>query len=128
MNQNFWTVEDIEKHLFAIQQSIQAGVNFSNGYEIQKKLDEQTRNLALTSELLTQAEFHYNKAAAAVAKKYPDSTPTMLKALTLGDCANEKRIMTLSDRLNAAVTHTLESLRSQLSYHKAHLSALPGTH
>lgn len=121
-----WTVNEIEEKLFVIQQSIAAGVDFSNGYLIQEKLNEQTQNLAITSELFTQAEYHYNKKAGGVAKANPEISPTQLKAITLSECADEKRVMTLAERLNAAVTHTLESLRSQLSYHKSQLANLPG--
>lgn len=123
----FWTPEQIEDSLRIIQSSITAGVDFTNGFKIQEKLDEQTRNLAISSELYTQAEYYYNKAAAEVAKANPKAVATYLKALTLGQCANEYRIMNLAERLNAAVTHTLESLRSQLSFHKAELANLPGS-
>ena len=81
-------------------------LRFSTGY------------LARTAELVADAEYYLNVRRGEVAHENSELTATILREVSAKDCATEQRIYRLAERINATLTHRIDSLRSQLSYEK----------
>ena len=81
--------------------------------------------LARSAELLADAEYYLNKKKGLESGKIYENErlsklkPTEIKFLLDGKTADEQRVYKQCERLNRAITHQLEGLRTQLSYLKS---------
>lgn len=96
------------------------------------KLDMLIVYLSTTASLVADAEFWYNKAKRdayyALEARYKEKerkfTPSLAKDFISADIAEETYAYTLAQRLNAAVTHSIEGLRTLISAEKSMLTNL----
>ena len=76
--------------------------------------------LARSAEIYADVQFEYDKKLGDEAEKLSVSySPMKAKDILKGKVAVEARILMLSQRLNATITHQLDAIRSQLSFIKA---------
>lgn len=52
----------------------------------------------------------------------------LLRELILASCADEQRLVDIMDRMNAALSHQIDGIRSLLSTEKEHMIAERGSH
>lgn len=78
--------------------------------------------LGRTVDILPEAQKYYENAkgnaAVKVSELYPSMSPSIAKSVIERECSLEGLALLKADRANAAITHTLECLRSRLSYQK----------
>lgn len=66
--------------------------------------------------------YHRLKATSEASKSY--YSPMLAKDYVAALCANEQRAADLAERINKAITHTIEFLRSAMSAEKTQLAYL----
>ena len=82
------------------------------------ELDIASQKLARSAELLADAQFIADKKRGEVAEKNRDESATLLREIIVGELADENRLLKLCEKLNSALVHRIESIRSILSAEK----------
>lgn len=75
--------------------------------------------LARTAEMVADAEYYFNLKRGDVALENFTLSATILKEVSARGCAEEQRVYRLAERVNAALVHRIDALRSQLSFEKS---------
>ncbi len=86
------------------------------------ELDYRCQWLARSAEIKADAQHLYDQKRGEVADRLATEkssiNATMMRFMVEGKSADEKRLLELADRLNAALTHQIEAIRSILSFEK----------
>jgi len=106
----------------AIRNVIDMEVDPENLDELQGKLMKLVNIVGLSSELKAQAKRSLLSAQAIVLSGLDQKKPpTILKMLIEGQTADEEANLVYADRLNAGITHAIESMRTIISLRKSEL-------
>jgi hypothetical protein len=113
-------LQNIKKSCDQITDLMTEGYNRELGDEVSGKITEYNSLLARSANLVAEAEMYYNAELAKLCEQYQDSrlSATDKKMIFAGKLKDHIYYMTLSERLNRALTHSIEGLRSQLSFLK----------
>lgn len=85
---------------------------------IQDDLASSNGWLARSAVLEAEAQNLLDRKRGTVCEKYLDSPATQLRVFLDSECSEERRLFHLADRLNATLSHRIDSLRSLLSFEK----------
>ena len=110
-----------------IQSTITATINHSDPEQVLFKIAEYSNLLGSSTEAVALSEMAYNEELAKLAEQFANSkiTATDKKMIFAGRLKNQIYYMTLSDRQNKALTHSIDGLRSVISYLKSEIANLP---
>ncbi len=116
-------LERLEKETTTIQKAIELTYDKNNPDEVSGRIMELSVYLGRSAELVALAEMVYNQQLAALAEQYSTTklNATDKKYIFGGKLSKEIYFVTLTERLNRALTHALDALRSQLSLIKAEM-------
>lgn len=112
------TTEEEIKSLYKRIESV--GLN-GDGAQLKDEMEQCNSELARSGQLLADAESILAKKRGQLVKDYLKKEkiqPTILKALVDAEVTEEQKVVTLADRLNALLTHRIDSIRTLLSYEK----------
>jgi len=114
------TSAEIETNLAYIQEQLAVQVGIESPTCILEKLNNLTNILGMSAEVLAWSEKIYNEKLMEVTlmKQYKDLSATDKKMVFAGILSNEILQHTKSERLNKALTHSIDGLRSMLSFLK----------
>lgn len=89
------------------------------------ELETRGQWLARSAELLADAQILLDAKRGKSAESYvgSDESWNIIKHLIEAECADEKRLYVLAERLNATLVHQIDEVRTLLSYEKAQLTA-----
>ena len=115
MNTSDFTAELLEMYAF-----IKDAYNEQDGNLLSSRITVLNSYLARSAEMLAEAEHYLNTAKGLHSELIPQGMPASIaKEWLSGKCANELKLLKLTDRLNAAIVHIIEGTRSQISYCKS---------
>lgn len=114
------TTEQIEQGLGEIQALIERQATIDSPVDVMEKLNDCVNVLGLSAELIAWTEKKYNEKLSLLCldKNYKNLSATDKKMVFAGVLSNEIMLHTRAERLNKALVHCLDSLRSILSYTK----------
>ena len=114
------TTEQIEKGLEQIQSLIERQATIDSPIDVMEKLNDCVNVLGMSAELVAWTERKYNEKLSLIclAKEYRSLSATDKKMVFAGALSNEIMLHTKAERLNKALVHSLDGLRSILSYTK----------
>jgi 16S rRNA C1402 (ribose-2'-O) methylase RsmI len=114
------TSAEIETNLAHIQEQLAVQVGIESPTCILEKLNNLTNLLGMSAEVLAWSEKIYNEKLMEVTlmKQYKDLSATDKKMVFAGILSNEILQHTKAERLNKALTHSIDGLRSMLSFLK----------
>jgi len=114
------TSAEIETNLAYIQEQLAVQVGIESPTCILEKLNNLTNILGMSAEVLAWSEKIYNEKLMEVTlmKQYKDLSATDKKMVFAGILSNEILQHTKSERFNKALTHSIDGLRSMLSFLK----------
>lgn len=112
--------KNLEYNCKRIQELIEKPVNRDNINEVQDKLIDLAAMSSLSAETVAAANKILKKTQEIMITRFRSSNlpASILKLQIDGKCAEEFAMFTLADRLNAAITHSIDSLRTIVSYAK----------
>lgn len=98
-----------------------------NPAEILGKLNELTNLLSTSSHAVALAEMIYGEKLMQLTQdnQYSKLSATDKKMIFAGRAKNEIYYVTLTERQNKSITHSIDALRSMISYLKSELTNLP---
>lgn len=113
----------IASQIEAISVLIHSEVDTMDIPAIMEKINQLTMYTANAAQLLADAKKNLlNKQLALISKGLPkDLSPSIQAKWLQGSLAEEESMVTHCERLNAAITNSIEGLRSILSYAKLEL-------
>lgn len=111
------TKENIKDWCFEIEEAIKLQIDNSNPDELMGKLNSLSNLTGLSSQTVAISEQLYNERLGelVMAKEYSKMGATEKKMLFASLASDEIYLMTLSERLNRALVHSGEFIRSILS-------------
>lgn len=117
-------IKKLEENLAIIKSELEIEVDEKVIDQVQQKLIRLSNLMGLSAECMKWA-----KQIVLIKQKYvyalsgkTDISPTMFKYFLEGEAAEELAVFTYCDRLNAALTHASDSLRTIISLYKSELS------
>ena len=116
------TALELEKEMSGLYESLKEPLD-RTPEGLLGELDFRCQWLARSSELRADAQFIMDEARGRAAEQYLDSSATVLREMINRDTAQENKLLVLADRLNATLTHQMDSIRSILSFEKESLRA-----
>lgn len=118
------SIEKLKEYTTAIGKSLSLKIDLSNGDEIKGKADELQRQLALSCHCVALSEMLYNEKLASLIEqdKYSGLSATDKKIVFAGQAKEEIYYLTLCERQNKAIEHSIKELITQLSYLKTELN------
>lgn len=117
------TKQELENNLSIIKSELETEVDEKIIDQVQQKLNRLCNLMGLSAECMKWAKhivLTKQKYVYALAGK--DSSATMFKYFMEGEMAEELALFTYCDRLNAAITHACDGLRTIISLYKSELS------
>lgn len=117
------SVERIKQMTDQIGKALAEEYDRTNPDEVSGKIQEFSALLALSSEAYALAEMVYSQKLMEIVEQYQTSmlSATDKKYILAGKAKEEARYVTLTERYNKALTHSLDGLRSILSALKTDL-------
>jgi hypothetical protein len=117
------TTEQIEKGLEQIQSLIERQATIDSPVDVMEKLNDCVNILGMSAEIVAWTEKKYNDKLSllCLAKEYSKLSATDKKMVFAGALSNEIMFHTKAERLNKALVHTCDALRSMLSFIKEEL-------
>ena len=114
------TKEQIKSSLELIQTAIEKPATIDSPTCILEKMEESVNLLGLSSEVYAWSERLYNEKLGALilAKEFKTLQATDKKMLFASMAAEEIMLHSKAERLNKALTHSIDGLRSMLSFLK----------
>jgi len=113
------TQQDLAEELAMLYESIKAPINKGNPTGLVDDLDYRCQWLARSAELVADAQWYVDQAQGHAADGIETGTPwSLAKILIESKTADESRLLKLAERLNATLTHQIDSIRSVLSFEK----------
>lgn len=106
-----------------IRQAIDLEVSFDVPEELHGKLIQLSQLIGSSAELKANAKEDLKRAELLAFLKYKGEklTPTMMKVVIEGECAEYYGRLEYADRLNSGLVHCMESLRTLISAKKEEL-------
>jgi hypothetical protein len=113
----------LAKEVGEMYQSIKEGLD-RTPEGLMGELDSRCQWLARSAEIKADAEAILDQKMGEVAESFVglEESYSTIKLMVLGRCREEKRLFTLSERLNRTITHQIDAIRSLLSYGKQELA------
>lgn len=99
----------------------------SNPDEMMDRLEHLATLLARTAHLLPEVEAMMAQRKAEVSDQYPDMSATRLKYAIEAEAGDAIKLYRYVERLNAAIVHQIDALRTQLSYVKSSMGGANAT-
>ena len=114
---------DLTGKLNCIKELIEFPISKDNPDEVQEKLIKLTAISALSAETVSEAKKELCEKQVEVITEYRESKlpASIFKMFMDGKCATELANFTFADRLNAAITHSIDGLRSIISLHNTEI-------
>lgn len=121
------SIEQLKKYTKGIGESLGLKIDISNGDEVRGKMDELQRQLAISCHCVALSEKLYNEKLASLIEqsKYSGLSATDKKMVFAGQAKEEIYYLTLCERQNKAIEHSIKELITQLSYLKTEIQNLP---
>jgi len=115
------TVEEITNCIELIDRSLAVTYDHTNPDEVSGKITEYVTILALTGEMYAASKRLMKQEQGRLAEQHSKSglSATERKQIIEGKTADLVYLVEKTDRQNAALTHAIDGLRSQLSFIKA---------
>lgn len=117
------TSEEILINCNRIKGELESQVETSNIESVMDKLNNLTGLSGLSAELVANTKqliLQRQKPAILLAQK-SNVSASMQKAFVESECAEEMMLYTYAERLNAAITHSLDALRTIVSMRKSEM-------
>lgn len=117
------TADEILINCNRIKGELESQVETSNIESVMDKLNNLTGLSGLSAELVANTKhliLQRQKPAILLAQKSSVSA-SMQKAFVESECAEEMMLYTYAERLNAAITHSLDALRTIVSMRKSEM-------
>lgn len=91
-----------------------------------QELDSRGQWLARAAEILADTQVALDKRRGVVAEQYlgTEESWNIIKHKIESECADEKQLYVLAERLNAVLTHQMDEVRSILSFEKQSMAQL----
>lgn len=117
------TIDQIKQITTQIGKAIAEKVDPTNPDEISGKLAELTNLLASSAHCVASSESIYSERIAELLEsgRYDGLNTTEKKLIMAAKAKNEAYYVALSERQNKAITHSIDGLRSILSYLKSEM-------
>jgi cob(I)alamin adenosyltransferase len=117
------TLAEITASLNAIREAVDADIIDSDIVNVQNKLLKLTQLMGLSAETKASAKKLLNMKERIVFEMMDKKMPPSVQSKFLNaECYEENAILEYADRLNAAIVHVIEALRSVISLYKTELS------
>lgn len=112
--------QQIEANCNLIKSELEREVNALNISEVQDKLMKLTTYTGLSAEILKHSKGMVLYAQKDIVSKESNGklTPAILKLKIEGELWEELALLTYCERINAAITHACDSLRTVISLYK----------
>lgn len=119
-------IDQLKEISSQIGKAIALSIDKDNPQEVLGKLNELTALLASSSHCVALAESIYSEKLMQLteAGTWAGLTATDKKMIFAGRAKTEIYYVTLSERQNRALTHSIDALRSMISYLKSEMSNL----
>lgn len=115
------TKEEISKSLKDIRDAIETDI-IDVDIDMQKnKLLKLTQLIGLSAECNASAKKLLHLKELQVLKNMPDLAPSKANALLKAECYEEASMLEYADRLNSALVHSIDAIRSVISLYKTEL-------
>lgn len=126
------TLDQIKKELDEIQEFLLKGIPVDDIHVMLQHLSSLTSYLASTAALVAESGKHYNEAKVKAYHKLKTSAesnreyyaPSLAKDYVAAQCSAECYISQYAERINAATTHSNQSLITAISAEKQLLTNL----
>lgn len=119
-------LENIEAELADIQSYLELPSPSDNPAELTERLSVLMQHMSRSGKLKSDADYHYNKKTGSsiidALKSTSKLTPSTLNKLVESQCKDEKHLLVWADRINRSCTHSIEGIRSLLSYAKSEMN------
>ena len=119
--------ENLIKICDQIGEALALPIDQSNPDEILGKLNSLTGLLPTSSHAVAVAEFIYGEKLMQLTldNQYSKLSATDKKMIFAGRAKNEIYYVTLTERQNKSITHSIDALRSMISFLKSEMEHLP---
>lgn len=118
------SIEETKQALNFIRGLLDTDVMGADIDSVSNKLVSLTQVMGLSSEAMASAKkILHQKEISVLQLINPDLPASMQSKKLSAECFEELALYTYSDRLNAAITHTCESLRTVISLYKQELQS-----
>lgn len=117
------TIAQLKVYCEKVGKSISMKIDVNNGDEVRGKADELQRQLAISCHCVALSEMLYNEKLASLIEqsKYSGLSATDKKIVFAGQAKEEIYYLTLCERQNKAIEHSIKELITQLSYLKTEM-------
>jgi hypothetical protein len=120
------TREELNKNLNKIKESLDTEIPAGDIDGIEGKMLSLCSLMGLSAECYKQAQYlvlmEQGKAIKRIKRYEPNIQPSTLKLQLEAELAEEKMTFDYADRLNSAITHCVDGLRTSISKYKEELS------
>lgn len=118
------SIEETKKALNLIRELLDNNVMGADIDSVSNKLISLTQVMGLSAETMASAKkILHQKEITVLQLINPELPASMQSKKLIAECFEEIALFTYSDRLNAAITHTCESLRTVISLYKQELQS-----
>ena len=109
--------ETIERQIKGIEGFLREKVDSTNPLAVSDRMATVSSYIALSGAMLADAKYLYNQVYGEAIKSVinEDMSASIMKDFAKAQCKDLSYLVDLSDRINRAATHELDSLRSILS-------------
>lgn len=117
------SADQIEKNLKAIRALVDVDITNVHIDDVVEHGKRLASMMGLSAESMAAAQRRLQNARHAALKKYHDEKypPSVLLKMADGECAFENALYVYADRLNAAITHQVDFIRTVCSKYKTEL-------
>ncbi len=117
------TLSEISQSLNAIRKVLDIDIIDVNIEEQQRKLLSLTQLMGLSAECKASAVKirHLKELQILIQYESKEFSPMIMNRYLTAECAHEISVLEYSDRINAAITHNCDSIRSVISLYKEEL-------
>ena len=118
------SIEETKKALNFIRELLDKDVMGADIDSISNKLIALTQVTGLSAEAMASAKkILHQKEITVMQVINPEIPPSMQSKRLSAECFEEQALLTYADRLNSAITHTCEGLRTVISLYKQELQS-----
>lgn len=116
------SIEETKKSLNMIRETVDADIIDADIISQQNKLLALTQLIGLSAECnASSKKFLLKKELEIMSQADKDLAPMKLNKLINASCFEESALMEYSDRLNSALIHSIDAIRSVISLYKTEL-------
>ena len=110
----------LAEEMALLYESIKVPLEKGNPAGLMDDLTYRCEWLARSAEIVADAQRVYDIARGEMAEsaRTLKLNPTQTREYIAGGCANEHKLLTLAERLNATLTHQIDAVRTLISYEK----------